>query len=73
MPNDFDATKPAYEQLLAENGRLRQQIAELEGRTAALSQEVQSSSALRKLPKLHKLDPNAADAFQRPAYSRRTK
>lgn len=60
--------RPTYEDLLAENIRLRQRVIELEGTAAP---QPPSSEPTKKF-KPHELDPNADDAFRRPAYSRRT-
>lgn len=61
------AAGPSYEDLLAENIRLRARIIELESGQNPLKPE----PTHRKF-KAHEMDPNAEDAFRRPAYSRRT-
>lgn len=64
MADEFKP-RPTYEDLLVENIRLRARVEELESGKNPLAPP-------EKKFKPHELDPNAEDAFRRPAYSRRT-
>lgn len=68
MADEKFAAPVSYEDLLAENIRLRARIIELEGGKNPLNPEPP-----RRKFKAHEMDPNSEDAFRRPAYSRRTK